>query len=454
MKKFTFVIIGFFVFTQLVNAQFTNKTIRGEAAKASYVYKQAPNCSPFTAMLLADIKQNKRAAQLIDKYSLKERGGKLYVSSFIKFGDKADLSKLANLNIELVTHVGNIYTAIIPINNLEQLFTIQGIDYVEIGQKVEPKLDQARAKTWVDEVHNGTNLSKPYTGEGVVVGIIDTGFDYTHPVFYNSDYSEYRISRVWNQNQTGTPPSGFSYGNELVGESTIVNNGGSSTSASHGTHVAGIAAGSGSVLPLFKGVAYNSELVLVAYSSVSTSIANGIGYIFNYASSIGKPAVINMSLGKHTGPHDGTSVFDQFCDGSVGPGKILVGAASNEGADKLHLNYNLGTEETVYSFVEFPRNSNQSNGATYIDIWGEAASDFTIALNIYNIEDGAYQGYTDYVSSSTDGTYEFTDVPGDQAYEIWCDDENWIWPIPRPVPFAGMLTEDQVNINIGANGSA
>ena len=408
MKKFTFVIIVFFVFTQLVNAQFTNSTKKGEATTASFVYKQASNCSPYTAMLLADIKQNRKTTQLIEQYGLVEIEGNLFVSSFIVVDDEADISQLTSLNIEIETHVDNIYTATIPISNLEKLLSIQGIDYVEIGQKVELMLDQARAKTWVDEVHSGTNLLKPYTGEGVVVGIIDGGFDYTHPVFYNSDYTDYRISRVWNQDQTGTPPSGFSYGNELIGESTIVNAGYSSNSSSHGTHVAGIAAGSGSVLPIFKGVAYNSELVLVAYGAVNSAVANGIDYIFNYASSAGKPAVINMSLGKHIGPHDGTSIFDQFCDGIVGPGKILVGAAGNEGSDKLHLNANLGVDETVYSFVEFPSNANKSSGSTYIDIWGEATTDFTIAINIFNIEDNTYQGWTEYVSSSTDGTYEFT----------------------------------------------
>ncbi len=408
MKKFTFITIAFLVFAQLVVAQIVTRKNASEAAKAYNIFEQPKNCSPYTAMLLSDMKQNKSAEVLIENYGLISKNKEIFVSSFIKTNDRLDYDKLKENNIQLIANVDDIYTAIIPLKNLVRIFEIQGIEYVEIGHKVEPKLDQARAKTWVDEVHIGTGLSQSYTGDGVVVGVIDGGFDYTHPTFYNSDYNQYRISRVWEQDQTGTPPSGYNYGNELIGETAIVNDAYSSIGSSHGTHVTGIAAGSGSVLPIFKGVAYESEIVLVPYGGISPYIANGIDYIFNYASSVGKPAVINMSLGIHKGPHDGTSIFDQFCDGSVGEGKILVGSAGNEGSDKLHFNYDLGADEIAYSFIEFPYNSNKSSGATFIDIWGEAYEDFTIAINIYNIVDKEYQGYTDYVSSSTDGTYSFT----------------------------------------------
>ena len=85
-------------------------------------------------------------------------------------------------------------------------------------------------------VHNGTDLSQAYTGNGVVVGIIDGGFDYTHPTFYNADYTQYRISRVWEQGETGTPPSAYSYGNELIGQTNIISNANDGTDAgSHGT---------------------------------------------------------------------------------------------------------------------------------------------------------------------------------------------------------------------------
>lgn len=52
-------------------------------------------------------------------------------------------------------------------------------------------------------------------------------------------------------------------------------------------------------------------------------------YIYDYAESVRKPCVINMSLGSHIGPHDGTSTFDQVADNLQGPGKLFAGAAGN-----------------------------------------------------------------------------------------------------------------------------
>ncbi len=424
MKNFTFLLIGLVALTFTTNAQKTIAKKTKKATKASYVYKQPNNCSPYTAMLIADIKNKGRTDKLVEKYNLTERENKFFVSAFIKVSDELNKSELYDLNIKLNTQAGNIYTAIIPVENLEKLFLIEGVEYVEIGHKAEFQLDEARSATWVDLVHDGYNLSQSYTGDGVIVGDIDCGFDYTHPTFYNADYTQYRISRVWEQNETGTPPPVYSYGNELVGESTITSDGYDITNSSHGTHVTGIAAGSGSILSdAYKGVAYESEIVLVSLHSppADTYIADGISYIFDCADFAGKPAVINISLGNHFGPHDGTSFFDQYCDAMVGEGRILVGAAGNDGFFKLHLNYDFGSnEETVYSFIEFLGSSNNTNGSTFIAIWGEAYTDFTIAVNICNIDNQVYEDYTPYISTSTDNTYNYTLIDSDPTDSDEC----------------------------------
>jgi minor extracellular serine protease Vpr len=417
MKRITILIVILFAFSQIVNAQVTNKN--KQATKASYVYKQSKNCSPYTALLLSNLKQKRNADYLTEHFNLIKSDNETYVSAFIKTDGSIDKSLLADYGVKLNTQVGNIYTSLIPINQLENVLLVEGLEYLEIGHKVKPKLDAAREQTWVNWVHNGTGLTQSYTGDGVVVGVIDGGFDYTHPTFYNADYTQYRISRVWEQGESGTPPSGYSYGNELVGHTTILNNANDGTDAgSHGTHVAGIAAGSGSALSdTYKGVAYESELVLVPSNYSNVGLAEGIEYIFDYANSAGKPAVVNMSLGSHIGPHDGTSVLDQLFDILSGEGKILVGAAGNEGGDKLHLDYDFGTDETVYSFITFPENiEHPSAGDTFIDIWGEPGEDFTVAINVYNIDADEYEDYTDYISTSTDGTYNYTLQDSDPMY--------------------------------------
>jgi len=346
MRKIFILISLLFAFANLTNAQISSKT--KQATKAYNVYQHPKNCSPYTAMLVSDYKQKKGDTYLKERFNLSQKNGKLYVSSFLKVKESVDIQKMTTMGIVLNSKSGAIYTALIPIENLEPLFSVKGVEYVDIAQKVEMKLDNARTLTSVNEVHAGTNLSQAYTGEGVIVGIIDGGFDYTHPTFYNSGGSEYRISRVWNQKEEGNYPTGLEYGNELIGKTAILaakHDG--LGEGSHGTHVAGIAGGSGSVSSAYKGVAYGSELVLVPTDMSTKGIADGIYYILDYAASVDKPAVVNISIGGHSGPHDGTSTFDQWCEGIVGEGAILVGAAGNEGSDNLHLDYQLGNDEII-----------------------------------------------------------------------------------------------------------
>ena len=409
MRKFIFLIIVLVAFTLGSNAQSKFDKKNTKMSQASSVYHQASNCSPYTALLLSDFKLKRSSEQMIERFNLQKTDDEILVGAFIKVNNEFDSSELEALNIRLNTQAGDLYTVNIPIESIEALLHVQGVEYVDIAKKALPKLNDARAKTWVDMVHSGTNLSQAYTGEGVVVGIIDGGFDYTHPTFYDAAYSQYRISRVWEQRTSGTPPTGYSYGHELVGQTAILNDANDGTDAgSHGTHVASTAAGSGSVLSsTFKGMAYESEIVLVSGNYTNLGIADGLAYIFNYALSVGKPAVVNMSLGTHMGPHDGTSALDQYFDYVSSDGRILVGAAGNEGGDKLHLDYDFGSNETIYSFIEFPYTSNKTNGSTYIDIWGEAGKDFTIAINLYDTESGEYESYTEYHSTSADASYNY-----------------------------------------------
>lgn len=289
---------------------------------------------------------------------------------------------------------------------MEDLFLIQGVVSVEIGEKVYPTLDNVRALTNVNQVQAGTGLSQAYTGNGVVVGIIDTGIDYTHPTFRNTNTNQTRIKTIWEQNGITTAPA--PYGAVYEGSIAILNKMKDHVDESHGTHTTGIASGSGGYVGSpYKGIAYDSDIVLVSTDFNTTHIFNGIQYIFNYASSVNKPAVINMSIGGHLGPHDGTSPFDLACNSIVGPGKILVGSAGNDGSNKVHINKTITTNSSLLSFVNFPNLPNGtsnpifSKGITKIDIWGEVGINFSVAVNVFNIFSNSYVNWTPYINTST-----------------------------------------------------
>lgn len=410
-------LLTLFIFVNMVSlGQSISVDKKGNPTPPSFTYERPKNCALNTSLLMTDMKQNKDAKYLKDRYSLTEVNSKLYVGAFIKINNDFDKSKVELLGVELNVKAGDFYTALIPIEKLEDLFLIKGIQKIEIGEKAKISLDNARILTNVNQVQAGTGLPQAYTGAGVIVGVIDKGFDYTHPTFRNLTTNQTRISRVWEQTEIGTPPNNFTYGNEIIGQTNILNNGYDLTTESHATHVTGIAAGSGGIAnSLFKGIAYNSEIVLVPSDLSPQKIFNGIQYIFNYATSVNKPAVINMSIGSHLGPHDGTSDFDSACNSLIGPGKILVGAASNEGGDKIHVNKTLTSTNSLLSFVNFPKLSDGSynpifsKGITAIDVWGEVGKNFSVAVNVYNIFSNSYVNWTPYINTATN-TSTYTGV--------------------------------------------
>lgn len=356
-----------------------------------------PKLSPVAVMLLMEMdnmdsehrKNLVSDTSFIKKYALHNIDGVLFVNSFLHTYENFSASDVKQYNVRLNNPMFGIQTALVPIESLRTVAQIPTIKQIEISFPSKQLLDNARACTWVDAVHSGSQLPGAYTGTGVVVGIIDQGFDYTHPMF-DDNYGNCRIKRVWEQLTSGTPPADFSYGRELVTASSIENAGTDMSSGSHATHVAGIAGGntdhsSYGWLQALTGVAKNSDLVFVATDMSDQGIWDGICYIMSYAQSVGKPCVINMSMGKHLGSHDGNSTFDLCCDALAEntTGVILVGAAGNAGTTTLYCSKVLTSND---SYLEtFPVNSSTN---TYdINIWGQPNQSFQVSVEIYDVDD-------------------------------------------------------------------
>ena len=100
---------------------------KGKPTPPSFTYERPLNCALNTSFLMMDIKQNKDAKYLKERYNLAEINSKLYVDAFIKVSNAFDKSKVELLGVELNTKAGEFYTARIPINNLEELFTVNGV---------------------------------------------------------------------------------------------------------------------------------------------------------------------------------------------------------------------------------------------------------------------------------------------------------------------------------------
>lgn len=307
------------------------------------------------------------------------------VKAIIEVSNLFDRKNLDALSANIGSDLGTILTIEIPTAYLQELTLLKGILHIRVAMPVKPRLDIALNDIQANLVHLGTELESPYTGNGVIVGIIDTGLDFTHPMFRSSTTNKLRISRAWLQSEkTGAKPIGFYYGSEYIGENDLLNKKKSTENESHGTHVTGIAAGSGGNT-VFKGVAPDAEIVFVEFGNTEAEIIDAVKYIFKYAKSKNKPAVVNLSLGSHSGPHDGTSYVDKAFDDLSGKGKIIVGAAGNEGNDKLHIqHYFSSVTDTLRTIIGIDTYENEEYESN-VDIWGDANSNINYGIEIYNL---------------------------------------------------------------------
>ena len=299
------------------------------------------------------------------------------------------------LGLTPVSSFGNTATVRIGMSRIARIAEADGVEYVQVTAAPQPMLDVARAEAGVDMVHNATSLEQPYTGKGVRVGVVDAGFDYTHAAFRNPTDGSLRIKRIWEQKNStfegAKAPEKYGYGIELDTPELISKAMGDNSENSHGTHVAGIATGSDPYKSgAYRGNAHEAEIVLVAVdleSCTSADISNAIAYIYDYADAADMPCVVNLSLGNHQGPHDGTSTFDTMADAMQGPGRLIVGAAGNHRADKFHIahTFTSADDTPLRTFVTYKTAPSTVNYGGDIEIWGEPGTDFTVDISAYSL---------------------------------------------------------------------
>ncbi|MBR5027887.1 MAG: S8 family serine peptidase, partial [Bacteroidales bacterium] len=327
--------------------------------------------------------------EMKDQYSMREINSQLYVGAF------ADIKvERRSLAAEYGVFINGkeampFMTVNIPVKNYVSFLNSGIADYIEIGEKNYPMMDNARTHTKASIVQSGgSNLNKGYCGKDVIVGVIDIGFDYTHRNLYDSTETTYRVKRVWDQNGSGTPPQGYNYGHLYTTQASILAARYSHNNQTHGMHVVGMAAGGGtseSAMRRFKGMAPESDIVLVATTMSSPDVLDGLRYILAYADSVGKPCVVNMSLGNHVGPHDGKDAneinTDYLFEEVYTEGAALLVSAGNEGSDRIHLSKNFTAQDS--SMRTFAVKSDGSvNLSGTVDIWGTIGNNFRVKIAV------------------------------------------------------------------------
>jgi subtilisin family serine protease len=274
---------------------------------------------------------------------------------------------------------GDIAAIRIRISKIHQLAAVGSIVRIESNDlHLQPLNDQLVVKNHVQEVHYGFNLPQGYDGTGVVMGVIDEGIDYTHPDF-RDEFGNTRIRYLWDQAiinfDPATQAQPYGYGKEFIGNQIDTSSQHFDSQFSHGSHVAGIAGGSGLAVNNYKGVAPKSNLVIVKMNlnrpdnEFLSSLVDAVKYIFDRADDLNMPAVINISLGTYFGSHDAKDIQALSIENLVTakPGRVIVCAAGNAGTAPLHLGYEM-TADTSFTWFQF------SSQGIYMQVWGDSGT--------------------------------------------------------------------------------
>ena len=255
---------------------------------------------------------------------------------------------------------------------------------VELASRAVPDVNKARYGTRVDSVHAGLDLPQPFHGDGVLIGVLDWGFDYTHPMFYDTAMTTSRIRAVWDQyRQTGPAPDGYGYGTEADLPEDIAAMGSDTANvysySTHGTHVAGIAAGGGAGLGL-TGMAPAAELLFATLMVDEAAALDAFEWMAGVAEADGKRLVINNSWGlPQWGTPDGTALSNQFIDALSEDGVVFVSSNGNNGANDFHIDHTFeSVGDTIRSRVQFyPLSANPNAWGQNLTLWGEPGASFS-----------------------------------------------------------------------------
>lgn len=278
----------------------------------------------------------------------------------------------------------------IAIDRLPELYTFSQVEYIELPKTLTFMLQDSLERAYIPFVQRSSTFG--LTGSGVIVGIIDSGIDYTHPDFRNPDGTS-RILSLWDQTIDGSPPQGFRHGTEytqsqineaLLSESptAIVP---SVDTAGHGTAVAGIAAGNGAASDgSGQGTAPDASLIIVKLGHTgnesfarTTEIMRAVKYLSDQALSRNMPLSINLSYGTNNGSHTGDSLFERYLNNMCERWKTVMAVATgNEAAAAHHYHGKLAQKET--SIIEFTVSGNPRR--LYMTLWKNFVDTITFEL--------------------------------------------------------------------------
>lgn len=239
----------------------------------------------------------------------------------------------------------------IPENLIGAFSRMEEIEFIEKPKKLYPQVTAGLGASCFYPLLQPVS-GKALSGQGVYMAILDSGIDYTDPMFRYADGTT-KIAWLWDQGKRADaekgekPPQGFftgvEYSRKMLNANLQKNSERLTTDVTgHGTNVAKIAVQG----------APESELIVVKLDTArgtypsTVSLLRAFTYVAKKAQAENMPVAINLSYGNTYGAHDGSSLLERFIDNitEVGRNVICIGAG-NEGASAGHFAGKLSENE-------------------------------------------------------------------------------------------------------------
>ena len=315
--------------------------------------------------------------------------GATTISFLAKMAPGFDRAVLEKAGIVVGAQAGDIVTLRVPVASLGVLDDSKEVLQYSISHRVAaPECDNMRHDTRTDLVQAGTGVDgdTSFNGAGVYIGITDWGFDYTNLGYNNLSSSNRRIARAWDHFRLAGPaPEGFTYGTEIVGYNALRDARGDTSNlynyGTHGTHVAGIAAGKG-LQGRYRGQAPGARLLLCSFGLGEAEWMDGVAWMKRVAQDSARRLVVNSSWGMYTfSCLDGHSLLSQAINNWSDEGVLFCTSAGNNGDVNFHISRTFeATTDTLRTVATYYAGSGVGQA---LIMWGEEGHDFEAGIRMF-----------------------------------------------------------------------
>ncbi|MBQ1268394.1 MAG: S8 family serine peptidase, partial [Muribaculaceae bacterium] len=329
------------------------------------------------------------------------------VGLILNVNDDFDIESYRQNGMLVTYQSGNVLYATMPADVAKMLSNDKNVLTYRRPRQAYPTVDVARQASGVDELHKGVAINDdiiPYTGKGVVIGIVDGGINPQHIAFNDAQGQSRIMDYVFTQSAYETEDNTFvadHYETNQILSAPI-----DYECEGHGTHTASIAAGQ-CPQNLYYGVAPDADLVLTTMGEklYDDEIIYGIDAAIDYAERVKRPLVVSLSLGSALGPHDGTGEMTDFLAQRLSDkGQIVCFAAGNDGNPSnsfISLAKNFSNDNQPLSTCFARAMYGTPAQSAYMQVWSEDERLVEICLHVIDLDSREIVYTSEYFSTKT-----------------------------------------------------